>query len=85
MAESTLRVLFEVVENTPELHRQFVAASDPSELRHAVMAAGFDPEHPEIAAAIASVGELSDTELAATTGGFGGDIGDGGGEFEIWF
>ena len=38
--------------------------------------ADFDPDDPEIATALESVGEMNEADLAATAGGFGGDAGD---------
>ena len=74
MSESTIRALFDVVASNPELQHQFATASDVTELRAAIAAAGFDPDTPDIATAIDSVEELSDTELATTSGGISADI-----------
>ena len=68
MSDTTVRLLLETASKDPELLNRFRTASTPDDLRSAVTAAGFDPDHPEIAAAISATTEPSTTDLSDVSG-----------------
>ena len=52
MTDASLSALYDAVSRDPDLQTRFRAAADRDELAAAVIAAGFDPTHPDIAAAL---------------------------------
>ena len=71
MSKSAVDALVAQVAADPGLQRRFAAAQDPAALAEAVIAAGFDPEDPEIARALGLEAELDEEDLEHASGGIG--------------
>ena len=69
MTDSTIAALFDAVAADASLAEKFRSAHGPQALAKAVVAAGFDPADPEIAAALAASEEISENDLEAMSGG----------------
>ncbi len=74
MADDTMTALYDTVARDPDLQARFLAARDLDGLRAAVTAAGFDPDAPEIVAALGLEEALDEADLETTAGGYMGRI-----------
>ncbi len=72
MSDSMIESLVATTGADAALQARCRQAANADELRDAISAAGFDPDHPDIAEALGLEAELDDQALEATAGGQGG-------------
>lgn len=70
MPDSMIESLFATIGADADLQARCRNAKNAEELRSAIAAAGFDPDHPEIVEALGMEAELDEQALEATAGGY---------------